>query len=128
MMERIVDWAKRLGRKSIRITNYTMLDDAPDGEEFQNRCRAVWLEYHEDADWAQRKLNAGLILTPEGIDYMEREIFARREQKKHDDKLKKEMEDESPKSVPQRPEVVSELHPAAGGDTEDPGSSVPQGS
>jgi hypothetical protein len=46
--------------------------------EFGKRGAEVWLAYHENALWAQRKLDAGLVLTEEALTYMEREITARK--------------------------------------------------
>lgn len=53
-------------------------DLAAAAREFGKRGAALWLAYHENALWAQRKLAAGLVLTEEALTYMEREIGARK--------------------------------------------------
>lgn len=63
-------------------------------ELLNKQVAKVWLEYHDNELWAQRKLAAGLTLTPEALAYMENEINARRLQKAADDKLRAEVEAE----------------------------------
>lgn len=67
-------------------------DAAAERAAFQATAKAVWLEYHGNELWAQRKAEAGLVLTAEGLAYMERENLARRITAEHDAKLKAEWE------------------------------------
>lgn len=45
---------------------------------FKKHAQAVFLAYHENAGWAVRKVEAGIHLTPEAVEYMEREVNARK--------------------------------------------------
>lgn len=50
----------------------TDMRDKPTTDEI-----AVFLAYHSDSPWAHAKARAGLVLTPESLEYMRREIAAR---------------------------------------------------
>jgi hypothetical protein len=46
-------------------------------EALNKRASEIWLTYHDNEPWARAKLAAGLNLTPEALQYMEREVTAR---------------------------------------------------
>lgn len=65
-------------------------------DAFHRRASALWLEYHENQPWAQRKLQSGTVhLTPEALAYMEQEIESRAAYKAHEAAIKKQLENEN---------------------------------
>lgn len=90
-------------------------------EAFTKRVGEIWLAYHDNAPWAQAKLDAGLRLSPEALQYMEREVEARR---LADEALKKNL------AIKDKDDVtaitVSRGEPAGDGrrDSQDSGSGV----
>lgn len=81
--------------------------DIAEKEAFQATAKAVWLEYHGNELWAQRKAETALVLTAEGLAYMERENLARRITAEHDAKLKAEWEKDNGTQKPS-PERVDD--------------------
>lgn len=90
----LVELAKKwFGRLQRGVNEETLLtEERREIAQLREQGRKVWLEYHENEPWAIRKADAGLVLTPEGIAYMEREIQARKYQKEHDDRIKQQVE------------------------------------
>ncbi len=106
----LLDLARRWLRPGAKAeTDAEIAEEA----DFRKRAGEVWLAYQNNELWARRKLEAGLALTPEALDYMEREIEARKVMADHDAAIKKEVEaengqpreygSESPASVPPAP-------------------------
>lgn len=92
---------------------------------FQDNGKNVFLEYHDGADWAVRKAAAGLRLTPEAVDYMEREVKAR---KLADEARKKNLETENAVLSETRPDVGGEPVGNGAGDVRSPDNGVQKGS
>lgn len=120
-----------LARKWLKPGAIAAATDAGDAKEleelesFNKRVGEIWLTYHENAPWAIRKLANGLRLTPEALDYMEREVEVRR---LADEALKKNLAIKDSSDV--EAIIVSQRQPAVHGasDGTDAGSSIPQGS
>lgn len=78
---------------------------------FQKHAQAVFLDYHEKAGWAVRKVEAGLRLAPEAVEYMEREIASR---KLAEEARQKNLETENVKNPESEPAADSK--PAGDGE------------
>lgn len=92
---------------------------------FQANGKKVFLEYHDGADWAARKAAAGLRLTPEAVDYMEREVKAR---KLADEARKKNLETENAVLSETKPDVDGERGGDGAGDVRSTDNGVQKGS
>lgn len=57
------------------------LRDQPAIDAAKAADEAVFLEYHDKSPWAVAKVQAGLRLNPQAVDYMRRENEARRDEK-----------------------------------------------
>lgn len=85
-------------------------DEASQELEFRELAATVWLAYHDNEPWAQRKLEAGLNLTPEALQYMEREVLARAAAEAHRKKLTENENDSSTDKLKVAPDAGSQ-HP-----------------
>lgn len=118
-----------LARKFLRPGYKAEGDEEAAAEaEFRTKAGKVWLDYHNNELWARRKLEAGLTLTPEGLDYMEREVETRKLAAEHADNIKKEIEAENAAPIPPTPAGDSESAGIRGSDGTGAGGALPPGS
>lgn len=64
----------------------TDLREQPAKDAAEEAAVQTFLAYHDNSPWAVAKVAAGLVLNPEGLDYMRREVAARADAKARFDK------------------------------------------
>lgn len=71
----LLDLARRWLRPGATAANES---EEAERADFQKRAEALFLEYYYNSPYAHAKIKAGLRLTPEALDYMQREVDNRR--------------------------------------------------